>query len=224
MNSRLRCALVVGIAALCALTACETKTVPPDAPPADLAMAPIVDQARNPFPDAPLLGAQLDRVGRPLINLALTNLFQIVPGEVNVEVSRQLYNDDGDESRWAAQYGHRQLAFNLAVYDAMDQVCGNQPLADLAAADDTRYDPLALVLADDRLYVNLDVTTCKKYLAVELGETDCGGRAPLYDVATATYSLLITGARTGVDGGVAVKAQGTPSSTDFPFLARPNTQ
>jgi hypothetical protein len=50
-----------------------------------------------------------------------------------------------------------------------------------------------------------------------MANTDCGGRAPSYDVIDATYTGLAGAAAT--DG---VASDGKPSDTAFPFLADPN--
>jgi hypothetical protein len=117
------------------------------------------------------------------------------------------------------------MASNLAIYDGLDRVCGNQLLAgDTAAAG--RYAALAGVLADDRLYVNTAAGTCQIYLGVEgnavgITNDDCGGRTPLEDTIDVSYSVLAAGTLSGVTDGVPSDADGTASLDDFPFYAPP---
>jgi hypothetical protein len=66
-----------------------------------------------------------------------------------------------------------------------------------------RYDALARLLADDRLWVDGSSTSCTQFFAVELANVaghrelrgDCGGRAPDYD-AVDVYRSLLAGGRT----------------------------
>jgi hypothetical protein len=103
---------------------------------------------------------------------------------------------------------------------------GNQLLADTTKNDPTRYAPLAGVLADDRLYVNMDGPTCTSYLAVEanaVGATndDCGGRRLSYDVIDVSYTVLAAGAldmSIGDDVPVSDAAKGET----FPHLSPPH--
>jgi hypothetical protein len=102
----------------------------------------------------------------------------------------------------------------------LDTVCGNQLLAGPNAVAG-RYDALAGVLADDRLFVNTSVGTCAEYLAVERGvAADCGGRTLFYDVIDTTYSALAIGMASGVVDGVDTDEE-AHSGDVFPFLAAP---
>jgi hypothetical protein len=88
-----------------------------------------------------------------------------------------------------------------------------------------RYQDLAKLLADDRLWVNSRSKVCHQYLAVEfdhVGATnrDCGGRTPDYDAVDVFRSLLVYGRINGVDDGVATDDREHPV-TRFPFLAAP---
>jgi hypothetical protein len=172
-------------------------------------------------PAPPPLGTQVDRMGRSAINTALTAPFADADARGAMQDD---YNADADPSDWASAFA-AEIAANLAIYDSLDTVCGNQLLAgDTAVAG--RYDALAGVLADDRLYVNTDSGTCQTYLAVEanfLGITndDCGGRTPLYDTVDVSYSVLATGLLSGVGDGVDLDEDGNASASDFPYYDRP---
>ena len=94
------------------------------------------------------------------------------------------------------------------------------------ASPATRYDGLAHLLADDRLWVNSATRTCTQYLAAEFDDAgatqhDCGGRTPNYDVVDVFRSLLVLGYIAGVDDGVRVDDVRT-SDSRFPFLAPPS--
>ncbi len=171
---------------------------------------------------------QIDRMGRPGVNTALTNPFyreSIASEELQHETIIDAYNAPANPMRWQGLFAP-EIAANLAILDALDGVCGNQLLTGPSPAAG-RYDALAGVLADDRLYVNTSSGACGQYLAVEanaLGITnnDCGGRTPLEDTIDTTYSLLAAGALAGVGDGVPIDADGTASLDVFPFLADPN--
>jgi len=190
-------------------------------------------------PAAPTLGAQIDRMGRPTINVAVTNPFDLDLHALNAaatgrDATRDAYNQDSDPASWGAHWSG-VLAANLAIYDGADTVCGNQLLADKNIATPARYAPLGGVLADDRLYLDTAQTTCGFYLAVEanaalkLGLQDCGGRTPNESVVDETYTFATVGI-TGLkqDGSFAItdgptaNAEGKPSLTTFPFLNDPN--
>jgi hypothetical protein len=165
----------------------------------------------------PALGAQLDRQGRPAVNVALNATFE-ADGGVQGN-AKNAYNSAVPSS---ASSFTPELAKNLGVYDGLDRSCGNQLLAG-ATADAGRYDALAQVLADDRLFVDTRQATCAQYLAVETspadGGTDCGGRAPSYDVIDTTYSVVAAGELSGVTDNVDADGDGDlHSDTEFPFL------
>jgi hypothetical protein len=120
------------------------------------------------------------------------------------------------------------IQLTLGLYDGLDRQCGNQWLANPQAAPAMRYQPLAKVLADDRLWVDSRSTVCTRFLAVELTalETpgapggDCGGRTPLQDANDVFRSLLTLGRTSGVDDGVS-EDDHVHSTAEFPFLAAP---
>jgi hypothetical protein len=178
----------------------------------------------NTPPPVPTLGAtQVDRMGRAGVNTALTDPFDIetsTPDQV-----KGGYNAARDPTQWGTQF-KALIAKNLAILDSLDTVCGNQLLAG-ATAVAGRYDTLASVLADDRLYVRTDKTTCTTYLGVEanavgIANNDCGGRTPLYNTIDVTYSALAIGAFSGVTNGFTSDSEGNPNATTFPFLGTPN--
>jgi hypothetical protein len=119
----------------------------------------------------------------------------------------------------------------LALYDGFDGKCGNQLLANQAAAPSMRYRALATLLADDRLWVNSASTVCTQLFAVELAnlagqsslKDDCGGRTPNYDAVNVYRSLLVDGTTLSVDDGVHHDER-EHSATVFPFLAAPDTK
>jgi hypothetical protein len=187
------------------------------------------------IPAVPTLGThEIDRMGRPAINTALTaplNVFALPDGGTIAEpAAKDLYNQSSDPTMWTAQF-QGAFAGSLAVYDGLDGTCGNQILAALPDAGGTNlstYGTLAAVLTDDEIYVDTTVSACNYYLGVELeaikvlpAGTDCGGRTPLENTIDETYSALAIGALTGVTNGVTSKTGGTANTTTFPFLGAP---
>jgi hypothetical protein len=167
---------------------------------------------------------QVDRMGRPAVNTALTDPFDT---SASMEDSKKDdYNAASDRSTWVASF-KAPFAASLAVYDGLDTMCGNQLVAGNSATAG-RYDTLATVLADDVLLLNTASGTCQVYLGVEANatgavtNTDCGGRTPLEDTIDETYSLLAVGAPSGVTDGVTADADTHASLTAFPFLAAPS--
>jgi hypothetical protein len=108
---------------------------------------------KNPAP--PTLGAQIDRLGRPAINTALTGTFD--PNPTTKGAKKDAYNQDNAQSGWNPKYIPEQ-AGNLAVFDSLDTKCGNQFLAQDAGAaggpNTAVYGALAGITADDRLWLN----------------------------------------------------------------------
>lgn len=175
-------------------------------------------------PAAPTLGTQIDGNGRPAINTALVATFN--GDSVSKGASKDAYNAAGP-AEWPDF--KEQFKASLGILDSLDTICGNQLLAD-DEDPNGRYDALAGVLVDDRLYVNSDSGTCGVYLGVEAeaieavgaGEGGCGGRSLDDDVIERSYSILATGAlggEMGVDD--TITANDVANSTTFPFLAAP---
>lgn len=172
-------------------------------------------------PPVPTLGRQIDRMGRPAVNTALDHTFDL--DAARKDAAKDAYNASSNPADWGESFAG-EIRANLAILDSLDTDCGNQVFADAAQP---RYSTLASVLADDRLYVNLDSTTCTTYLGVEANATgivpnsDCGGRTPLYDVIDTTYSVVALGTVTGFGDTIDADGDGTPSLTTFPFLGEP---
>jgi hypothetical protein len=164
-------------------------------------------------------GMTIDRMGRALTGNALIQTFGT---EDAANRRKEDYNHAAPDG-WPAFA--RDLAPNLAIYDGFDGVCGNQWLAVQNTNDRTRYDALARLLADDRLWVNSASTTCAQYLAAEFDfvgalNDDCGGRTPTEDAVDVFRSLLANGTTSGLEDGVDHDEK-TPSNANFPFLAAP---
>ncbi|MGA7080667.1 MAG: DUF4331 family protein [Terriglobales bacterium] len=174
-------------------------------------------------PMIPKLGEQIERTARPLIKNGLVG-GPLAPDAISNE-RKESYNRVA-RSDWArfAPY----IRQTLGLYDGFDGKCGNQWLADPKAKGSARYQDLAKVLADDRVWVNSKSTVCTQFLAVEVNELDtpgalrddCGGRTPNYDASNIFRSLLTNGTTTGVDDGLKGDDK-VHSTTDFPFLAAP---
>jgi len=164
---------------------------------------------------------RIDRMGRPLTGNAL--LATLGPDEVS-DALKEAYN-----RATPAQGGPfvGEIEKGLSLYDGLDGRCGNAWLSDpLAGA--SRYLPLAILLADDRLWVNGASGRCTGLFAVELAVLsgdrrragDCGGRTPNDDAVDTYRSLLVDGTLTGVSDGVD-RDEREHSTTVFPFLAAP---
>ena len=173
---------------------------------------------------------QIDRMGRPAINTALTQTFS--PDSAAKSARKDEYNAEDDTAAWPGFVP--DFAAALAILDSLDADsnaqtgCGTQLAIGppTEPGGDTRYDGLAGVLADDQLYIDSTTNVCVAYLGVEaetLGVVEdggCGGRTPEYDVIDDTYSVLAAGVLAGVSDGVDENVEGFLA--DFPFLAPPN--
>ena len=167
---------------------------------------------------------QLDRMARPFVGNTLLGVAPFSPDDASGQ-RRQEFNQapQADGARFVAD-----LQKSLAFQDSLDGRCGNQLLA---APDESasRYQALANVFADDRLWVNSASSVCTQFFAVELASlagskplsSDCGGRAPTYDTSNVWRSLLIAGTPSGVTDGLH-EDEHPPSATVFPFLAPPD--
>lgn len=182
-----------------------------DAPRVD---API--DAPN-FPEAPALGAQIERMGRPAVNTALNSAFITPAGEITAK--KDAYNEATDPAMWPAtllatgRIVRDEFATNLGIIDVLDQGafantmgagngCGNAILYNgpggTATPMTTSYDFLGGFLALDMLFVDTGKMTCNNYLSVEFGvvtgsHSQCGGRTPTHDVIDVSYSALAAG-------------------------------
>jgi hypothetical protein len=173
----------------------------------------------------PVIGAQIDRFGRPAINTALNHAFSTDMGAT--DAAKDAWNKDDNAANWAMTFGG-EVAGNLGILDSLDTICGNQPLATPDPVTPTRYAGLAGALADDRLWVNAaDGVMCSTYLAVEANATmllvneDCGGRMLSYDVIDQSYSILAAGDLTGSVGD-GIEPDADTGGEMFPYLADPH--
>jgi len=169
-------------------------------------------------------GKQLDRMARPFV---VNTLLGIAPFSTDDAsgLRREEYNAalPADWAQFVAE-----LRKSLAVQDALDGLCGNQFLAEPKDSA-TRYEKLASVFADDRLWIDSSSGVCTHFFAVEFAGVgnrkelshDCGGRTPTYDTSNTWRSLLIAGGLTGVTDGLD-RDEHAPSATVFPFLAPPD--
>jgi hypothetical protein len=170
---------------------------------------------------------QLDRLGRPLTKNSLLGLTHTEKAGIDDEMKERWNRLTPQTSREFIA----ELQTSLGFYDGLDGKCGNQWLADMKLDTPVRYQALATLLDDDRLWVNSASGRCTQLFAVELssvgGRTDldgdCGGRAPIYNASNVWRSLLVNGATTGTDDGLD-HDEHRPSSTEFPFLAPPDAQ
>jgi hypothetical protein len=178
---------------------------------------------RERAPMMPTLGVQIERTARPLIKNGLVG-GPLAPDSVSNR-RKERYNRVA-RTGWAPFAA--TIRETLGLYDGFDGNCGNQWLADPQANGVARYQLLARVLADDRLWINSASTVCTQFLAVELTafatpgalSGDCGGRTPNYDASNIFRSLLTNGTAVGVDDGLKHDDK-VHSTTDFPFLAAP---
>jgi hypothetical protein len=198
------------------------------------------------LPLPPALGAQIDRMGRPVIATALIAVLAAAGPAKTAQ--KDTYNQATDPATWPSIPVQtnvtiaREMAGNLAVFDALDKGLAT-PVAGCGSAlkyvgppDSLTYLDAAILLADDQLYVDTSRQTCSVYLALEienasrgtLPHTTCGGRMLGHDVIDVTYSLLLSGLA-GLDqtnnfsprirDGVGVHPD---ISDSFPFLGAPN--
>jgi len=158
-------------------------------------------------------GVVIDRMGRALTGNALIGTFD---SEEASNARKDQYNRAPVEA-WAMFAP--DLAETLAIYDGFDGICGNQWLAG-RRKDAGRYTRLAMLLADDRIWINSRATKCERSFGVEMQLADCGGRAPSVDAVDVFRSLLVNGTTKGVEDGVS-QDDGKHSDRDFPFLAPP---
>lgn len=169
-------------------------------------------------PAPPVLGTQIDRMGRAAIATALVSPL----ADADTRGSDLDAYNAASQGDWVA-FSDRIRA-SLAVYDGLDAMCGNQILADLGEFGPERYDAFTGALVDDRLYLNAASGACQQYLAVELDATglasnrDCGGRTPLHDTVDVSYTALSNDLTVPVGDGVDADDR-VASLNSFPFLA-----
>jgi hypothetical protein len=171
-------------------------------------------------PPPPTLGTQIDRMGRPAINTALDHTFD--PNPMSQNIAKDAYNADKDPTHWATFIP--EIRANLAIYDGLDTVCGNQ--AGYGALTNPDYLTLATVLSGDVLWLNTASTTCMQYLGVEFNalgvtNTDCGGRTLAENTIDVTYNALAGTFVTNVATN-GIKVPASAPATTFPYLAAPH--
>jgi hypothetical protein len=200
------------LAAFLALASCGDDPAVPD--------APSDGTAENPAP--PQLGAQIDRMGRPVISAALIGL---ADAPDVAAMKKDAYNTAADPAMWASAEvaGGRsivaELAAKLAIIDVLDKGsnlipgtgqnapgCRNQlayngnPTGG-GIAGPSSYNTLAGFLADDMLYVDTSKAMPDAYFSIELEvvtngvvpHLQCSGRAPTYDAIDITLMALLAG-------------------------------
>jgi hypothetical protein len=169
-------------------------------------------------------GRQVDRMARPFVGNTLLGIAPFSTDDAS-GLRRQEYNEalPASGARFIVD-----LQKSLAFQDSLDGNCGNQLLAEPNESA-SRYQALAKVFADDRLWINSASSVCTQFFAVELASlagqkplsNDCGGRAPTYDASNVWRSLLIAGTASGITDGLH-QDEHPPSATVFPFLAPPD--
>lgn len=171
-----------------------------------------------PTPTPPALGPQVDRVGRPLVTSLLLGDSEDPQRAASLSAA---WNEEDDPLLWGRFAP--ELQGTLGVFDGLDGTCGQLAPAFTFG----RFDSLALLLADDRLFVDTRVGICQQPLAVEaealglIPVFDCGGRAPAVDAVDAMLSLFTSGGRTAVSDGLEDDPDGEVSTIVFPFLRPP---
>lgn len=215
---KIRLALALAFAAIAVSVACSShggggSPTPPASP------------TPTPIPTPPALGALLDRAGRPIGEAALIETFQA--NASTKATQRAAWETDANLAQWPATWAPTIVA-SLGFWDGLDNACANEVLYTGPTAV-TSYNAFAGLLADDRLYVDSDIATCTKYLAVEISViagtplTDCGGRTPTEDAVDVTYTALGStlanlGSGTYIPDGA---TGGVAESVTFPFLGVP---
>jgi hypothetical protein len=169
-------------------------------------------------------GKRLDRMARPFVANTLLGTAPFSTDDASGLV-RQRYNEatPADTVQFIAD-----LRKSLAFQDSLDGQCGNQLLADPNETPH-RYEALAKLFSDDRLWVNAAASAGKQFFAVELSSlaqqdahaNDCGGRAPTYDASNTWRSLLIAGTTDTITDGLH-QDEHPPSANVFPFLSPPD--
>jgi hypothetical protein len=235
-------ALFAGLTAFAACTKTNPSAIPSDGgteamssetstdamPPTDAGMdAP--NTPPLPFPDgAPLPTGQVDRAGRPLINIALN---------YNVNALEDEYNQEATIQDWTANRNYDpSFEANLTFYDSWDGQNDWTPA-------DGGVDPLVKPLELDVLLVNTAVTCTAANDFCETGYLDnerellygttpstCGGLTPNEDAISKTLTYFVTAGFAGcsatssttcaVSQGVAQATQ--PATHTFPYLQPPN--
>ena len=171
-------------------------------------------------------GKRLDRMARPFVANTLLGAAPFSTDDAS-GLLRQKFNEVRAQEA-AAFVEH--LRKSLAFQDSLDGRCGNQLLAGPQETP-ARYDQLAKIFTDDRLWVNSASSVCTQFFAVELASVggqnaltaDCGGRSPTYDTSNVWRSLLIAGTTRNITDGLH-QDEHSPSDSVFPFLGPPDSK
>lgn len=234
----MRAAMLTAVAALASCGGSGGVEMPP------VHDADIPDGESTPPP--PLLGAQLDRAGRPGITTLLVDVLGTA-GAAHTAILDN-YNHASEPAMWELTTLApsvsilTELEKNLALFDAVDNGMTSVPSAGCRNAlrysgppKATSYETAARMLADDEIHVDTSKTTCAVYLALEIEyasqgqspHSTCGGRTPIHDTVDLTYSVL-AGGLGGLDLGnfTARLGDGVGAHGDvkdsFPFLGAPH--
>jgi hypothetical protein len=166
--------------------------------------------------------AQVDRAGRPLVGVLL------VPGSLEDD-----YNATATFDTLLPRTLENALTARLRSLDTIAVDGGPDPV-DWPVDSGTH--PLLPMLELDTLLVDTalpctspDGGFAASYLDIEQeiflsgdgGHTTCGGRTPSDNVIDTTLTLLITNGRIPISQGVAGPTK--PATTQFPYLAEPNS-
>jgi len=215
----------------------DTMSTPPDGSPPDGRLPDTMPMA-DALPMAPMLGAQIDRMGRPGINTALTDPLwdsSAANQAANLaahEAAQDTYNQASDPAMWGTVMFGTDSALQrfrkiLAIFDGLDGTCGNQPGFNGAQAGTAAY-ALGALVVDDELYLDTSHGTCAEFLGVELNalgimaNTDCGGRAPSYNTIDVIYNAAAGTAPGTVSNGITANTGNAATDMMFPWLGMPN--
>jgi len=166
---------------------------------------------------------QIDRAARPLTGNAL---LATLGGEDESNRLKEAYNAATPST---GKVFAGEIAKGAALYDGFDGRCGDGFLVNRDLPPLRRYDEIAQLLADDRIWVNSHAATCTELFAVEraaLGgeldlEGDCGGRTPAMSAVNVYRSLLVNDTTTSLDDGL-TQDERPVSTSAFPFLSPPD--
>jgi hypothetical protein len=218
--------LVLTVACACAAAACGKGGEPPQ-PDAGVsaddggADAGVDGQANAGFG----LG-QVDRAGRPLVAILLVpdSLRDNYNAVSTFDASLPRTLEDALTSRLQAL---DTIALGDGGPDPVDWPFdgGTHPLAPLFATDVLLVDTALSCTSQDGgfapSYLDIETEIFPDIFMSDAGHTTCGGRTPSDDVVGATLTLLVTGRRAPVTQGVTGPTK--PATTQFPYLAEPNT-
>ncbi|MBW8814076.1 MAG: DUF4331 family protein [Caulobacterales bacterium] len=166
---------------------------------------------------------QIDRAARPLTGNAL---LATLGSEDESNRLKEAYNAATPAT---AKAFAAEITKGAALYDSFDGRCGDGFLVDASLPPLRRYQEIAELLADDRLWVNSRARACTELFAVERAalrgefalEADCGGRTPAMSAVNVYRSLLVDGTTRSLDDGLAQDERPVSTST-FPFLSPPD--